>query len=135
MWSADRFEYSPPRISSRRRDWRRRRSSIAVDPPIQLAKPKKAGKYPAMLIVQYAGIYPLQPDWVMKRAKQGYIALNIMAHDLPFDQPKEFYDKASQEKFAEFQQKAPNAHLIVSSFEAMALEPNAYLLACTARTR
>ncbi len=41
-------------------------------------------------------------------------------------EPTQFYDKASQEKFAEFQQKAPNAHLIVSPFEAMTLEPNAY---------
>ena len=41
-------------------------------------------------------------------------------------EPAQFYDKASQEKFAEFQQKAPNAHLIVSPFEAMTLEPNAY---------
>ena len=41
-------------------------------------------------------------------------------------EPTQFYDKASQKKFAEFQQKAPNAHLIVSPFEAMTLEPNAY---------
>ena len=41
-------------------------------------------------------------------------------------EPTQFYDKDSQEKFAAFQQKAPNAHLIVSPFEAMTLEPNAY---------
>ena len=41
-------------------------------------------------------------------------------------EPTQFYDKASQEKFAEFQQKAPNAHLIVSPFEAMTLETNSY---------
>ena len=41
-------------------------------------------------------------------------------------EPTQFYDKASQDKFAEFQQKAPNAHLIVSPFEAMTLEPNSY---------
>ena len=41
-------------------------------------------------------------------------------------EPTQFYDKASQEKFAEFQRKAPNAHLIVSPFEAMTLEPNSY---------
>jgi predicted methyltransferase len=41
-------------------------------------------------------------------------------------EPTQFYDKASQEKFAEFQQKASNAHLIVSPFEAMTLEPNSY---------
>jgi predicted methyltransferase len=41
-------------------------------------------------------------------------------------EPKQFYDKDSQEKFAAFQQKTPNTHLIVSPFEAMALERNAY---------
>ena len=38
----------------------------------------------------------------------------------------QFYDKDSQEKFATFQQKTPNAHLIVSPFEAIALDANAY---------
>ena len=41
-------------------------------------------------------------------------------------EPTQFYDKDSQEKFAAFQLKSPNAHLIVSPFEAMTLEPNAY---------
>ena len=38
----------------------------------------------------------------------------------------QFYDKDSQEKFAAFQAKTPNTHLIVSPFEALALEPNSY---------
>ena len=41
-------------------------------------------------------------------------------------EPTQFYGKASQEAFAAFQQKARNSHLIVSPFEAMMLEPNAY---------
>ena len=41
-------------------------------------------------------------------------------------EPTQFYDKDSQEKFATFQQKTPNAHLIVSPFEAIALDANAY---------
>ena len=41
-------------------------------------------------------------------------------------EPTQFYDKDSQEKFAAFQQKTPNVHLIVSPFEAMALDANAY---------
>ena len=61
----------------------------------QLAKPAKEGKFPAMLIVQWAGVYGLPRDNVVNPAKKGWLALNIMAHDLPFDQPKEFYDKAS----------------------------------------
>jgi predicted methyltransferase len=41
-------------------------------------------------------------------------------------EPAQFYDKDSQEKFAAFQAKTPNTHLIVSPFEAMALDPNSY---------
>jgi predicted methyltransferase len=41
-------------------------------------------------------------------------------------EPTQFYDKDSQEKFAAFQQKTPNVHLVVSPFEALALDPNAY---------
>jgi cephalosporin-C deacetylase-like acetyl esterase len=55
----------------------------------QLARPKKPGKYPAMLIVQWAGVYPLQRDWVTSRAKQGWLAYNVIAHDVPFDLPVE----------------------------------------------
>jgi predicted methyltransferase len=41
-------------------------------------------------------------------------------------EPAQFYDKDSQEKFAAFQAKTPNTHLIVTPFEAVALEPNSY---------
>lgn len=57
----------------------------------QLAKPKGKTRLPAILTVQWAGVYPLDRNWVLWDAKQGRLALNIMAHDLPCDQPKEFY--------------------------------------------
>jgi predicted methyltransferase len=41
-------------------------------------------------------------------------------------EPAQFYDKDTYEKFAAFQQKTPNTHLIVTPFEALALEPNSY---------
>ncbi len=60
----------------------------------QLARPKDAeGKLPAMLIVQWAGVYPLHKDWVTGYAAQGWLVLNILAHDLPIYEPKEFYDE------------------------------------------
>ncbi|MEI6197897.1 MAG: acetylxylan esterase, partial [Verrucomicrobiota bacterium] len=34
----------------------------------QLARPVRGEKLPAMLIVQYAGVYPLQKQWVTERA-------------------------------------------------------------------
>lgn len=62
----------------------------------QLAKPDRPGRLPAMLIVQWAGVYPLQKEWVLGRAKAGFLVLNIMAHDLPFDRPPSFYDELAK---------------------------------------
>ncbi|HVU35033.1 MAG TPA: acetylxylan esterase [Opitutaceae bacterium] len=59
----------------------------------QLAKPSRPGKFPAVLIMQWAGgPYPLQKAWVTDRAAQGWLALNVEPHDVPFNLPKEFYD-------------------------------------------
>ncbi len=57
----------------------------------QIARPKSGEKFPALLQVQYAGVYPLQKSWVTDLAAKGWLAMNIMAHDLPIDQPEEFY--------------------------------------------
>jgi cephalosporin-C deacetylase-like acetyl esterase len=54
------------------------------------------GKLPALLIVQWAGVYPLQRSWVTDRAAEGWLALNILPHDLPIDEPESFY----KERFA-----------------------------------
>ena len=62
----------------------------------QIARPKEAkGKLPAFLIVQWAGVYPLSRDWVINRAKAGWLAMNIIAHDQPIDRDKKFYDDLS----------------------------------------
>lgn len=71
----------------------------------QLAKPiggKADKKYPAMLIVQWAGVYPLQRDWVTWRAKQGFLALNILAHDEEFDMPKAKFDELNSGKLKDY---------------------------------
>ena len=68
----------------------------------QLAKPKKEGKFPALLIVQYAGVYGLQKQWVTDRAAQGWLTLNVMAHDLPIDQPAEFYNELKNGKLKNY---------------------------------
>jgi cephalosporin-C deacetylase-like acetyl esterase len=57
----------------------------------QLARPKQGDKLPAMLIVQWAGVYPLQKNWVADRAAEGWLVLNINAHDLPIDESQQFY--------------------------------------------
>ena len=57
----------------------------------QLARPAQGGKFPALLIVQWAGVYALQKAWVTDRAAEGWLVLNIQPHDLPIDQDEEFY--------------------------------------------
>lgn len=57
----------------------------------QIARPKKGQKLPALLIVQWAGVYPLQKQWVLEKAKKGWLVLNINAHDLPIDKEDSFY--------------------------------------------
>lgn len=62
----------------------------------QLARPHTGEKFPALLIVQWAGVYGLEPHWVTDRAAEGFLVLNISPHDIPIDQPADFY----QDQFA-----------------------------------
>ena len=67
----------------------------------QLSRPKSDTsdkKYPALLIVQWAGVYPLQKNWVTQHGANGWLALNINAHDLPIDQTQAFYDDVLKTK-------------------------------------
>jgi cephalosporin-C deacetylase-like acetyl esterase len=59
----------------------------------QLARPTKGDKFPAVLILQWAGVYGLDKSWVVDKATEGWLALDINAHDLPIDQPKSFYQQ------------------------------------------
>lgn len=59
----------------------------------QLARPTDGEKLPALLIPQWAGVYPLEKPWATDRAAEGWLVLNILAHDLPIDEPSEFYQK------------------------------------------
>jgi len=47
-----------------------------------LAKPAREGKFPALVIYQYAGVYALQPNTVTDRAAEGWLALDVDSHDL-----------------------------------------------------
>lgn len=69
----------------------------------QLAKPRKPGKYPALVIFQWASPpYPLQKQWVTDRAAEGWLTLNIEPHDVLPDQPQSYYD-ALPEKLKNYQ--------------------------------
>ncbi|MCX6365744.1 MAG: acetylxylan esterase [Armatimonadetes bacterium] len=60
------------------------------------AQPAGKTTLPALLIVQWAGVYGLPRNWVTDRAADGWLTLNIEAHDLPFDQPPAFYEEQSK---------------------------------------
>lgn len=73
----------------------------------QLAKPaasklKTGEKLPALFIPQWAGVYPLEKGWVTDRASQGWLVLNILAHDLPIDEPAKFYDEQNAGPLKEY---------------------------------
>ena len=59
----------------------------------QIARPVEGTKFPALLIVQWAGVYGLNKGWVSDRAAEGWLALNIEAHDMAIDQPASFYQE------------------------------------------
>jgi len=57
-----------------------------------LAVPKRPGKFPAMVILQWASPpYPLHPSWAIERAAMGYIAFNVQPHDVEVNAPREYY--------------------------------------------
>jgi len=59
----------------------------------QLAKPAHPGKFPGLVIFQWASPpYPLQKAWVTDRAAEGWLALNIEPHDVLPDQPAAYYE-------------------------------------------
>jgi cephalosporin-C deacetylase-like acetyl esterase len=56
----------------------------SVDSHVQgyLARPAKPGKYPAMILYQYAGVYKLHPENAEKYAEKGWLTFNVDSHDM-----------------------------------------------------
>ena len=51
-----------------------------------IARPAKEGKYPALIQLQYAGVYALNARAVAQRAAEGWLLINVDSHDkLPSD--------------------------------------------------
>jgi cephalosporin-C deacetylase-like acetyl esterase len=51
-----------------------------------VAKPAKSGKFPALIQLQYAGVYALNAPAVARRAAEGWLMINVDSHDkLPSD--------------------------------------------------
>lgn len=57
----------------------------SVDSHVQgfLAKPDKEGKFPALILYQYAGVYALPEKNVTDRAAQGWLCMDVDSHDIP----------------------------------------------------
>jgi cephalosporin-C deacetylase-like acetyl esterase len=68
----------------------------------QLARPKAGEKLPALLIVQWAGVYGLSKAWATDPAGAGWLVLDINAHDLPIDETPEFYEQQSRGPLADY---------------------------------
>ncbi len=47
-----------------------------------IAKPSREGKFPALILYQYAGVYKLPPTNATNRAAQGWLCMNVDSHDV-----------------------------------------------------
>jgi cephalosporin-C deacetylase len=52
-----------------------------------VAKPAREGKFPAVIQLQYAGVYALNARAVAQRAAEGWLVLNVDSHDKPPSDP------------------------------------------------
>jgi cephalosporin-C deacetylase-like acetyl esterase len=68
----------------------------------QIAKPRGKTDLPALLQVQWAGVYPLHRDWVIGFARGGWLSMDIQAHDLPIDEPEAFYKEKSEKELKDY---------------------------------
>jgi cephalosporin-C deacetylase-like acetyl esterase len=52
-----------------------------------VAKPAREGKFPALIQLQYAGVYALNPHAAAQHAAEGWLTINVDSHDkLPSDE-------------------------------------------------
>lgn len=52
-----------------------------------VAKPAREGKFPALVLLQYAGVYALNARSVANRAAEGWLVMDVDAHDKPPSDP------------------------------------------------
>jgi len=67
------------------------------------ARPERGeNKLPALVIFQWAGVYGLPKGNVTGPAANGWLALNIMALDLPLDRDSAFYEQLKQGELKDY---------------------------------
>jgi len=52
-----------------------------------IARPAKEGTFPALILLQYAGVYALNAHSVAARAAEGWLVMDVDAHDKPPSDP------------------------------------------------
>ena len=59
----------------------------SVDSHVQgyLAVPDRRGRFPALILYQWAGVYALDTAWATNRTAEGWLTLDVDSHDLPPD--------------------------------------------------
>lgn len=58
----------------------------------QIARPKRPGKFPAMLVLLWASPpYPVDRSWILGHAAEGWLVLNIQPHNVLPAEPPEYY--------------------------------------------
>jgi cephalosporin-C deacetylase len=68
-----------------------------------LAVPKGEGPFPAVLTLPGAGVYGIKPD--IKTAELGALSMNIIIHDVPADEPPDFYKKLGAGPLKDYRDK------------------------------
>jgi cephalosporin-C deacetylase-like acetyl esterase len=68
----------------------------------QLARPTGTAKCPAMLIVQWAGVYSLQKSWITGYASAGWLVLDTQAHDITPIAADSYYNDLSNGALKEY---------------------------------
>lgn len=61
-----------------------------------VAKPAKAGKFPALIQLQYAGVYALNPRMDEQHAASGWLVINVDSHDKQPNDPSGGIPRAYQ---------------------------------------
>lgn len=76
--------------------------SVASHVQGYLATPSKPGRFPALIMYQYAGVYKLNPAGVIKHAEEGWLTLDVDSHDIPPTEstgvPTDYYRIGNRER-------------------------------------
>jgi cephalosporin-C deacetylase len=68
----------------------------------QYASPSRGSSFPAILVLNGAGVFGLSRQWVLDYARRGWLVFNISAHDIPVDADEAFYQRLRETRLADY---------------------------------